>query len=149
LLKDIVDYEKKLNVLQGRKKQVMEQYVQGVIDFEEYKNMIEMFNENYDVLENELQRKKAELPTIINPPKVFHEDIVTNLKRNWEHLSDNERMIFLQRFVKNIVVTVEKEKGKTSVVRIDGVEFQSGEFQKREMIRSKMKKTKSLGRGAF
>jgi len=142
LLESIVDYEKKLSTLQNRKKQVMERYVQGALEFDEYKNMIKMFNENYDVLESELQQKKAELPTISRIPEVLPEDIITNLKENWEHLNNNERMIFLQRFVKKIILSVEKENGKTSAVKITEIVFNSGEMQKREAIRSKLKGTK-------
>jgi len=145
LLESIVDCEKRLNTLQGRKKQVMEQYVQGLIEFEDYKSMIKMFNENYEIMENELQRKKAELPTITSTPKLYHEDIVTNLKQNWDKLNDNERMIFLQRFVKKITVTVKREKGKTSAVQIDHIEFQSGELEKREMVRSKLRMVRTFG----
>ena len=139
LLKDIVDCEKKLDNLQNRKKQVMEQYVQGIIEFDEYKSMIKMFNENYNVLENELQDKKAELPNIMETPDIYPEDIVTNLKQNWEKLNDSERMIFLQRFVKKINVTVEKEKGKTTAVKIDGIDYHTEEPQKRKTVRSKMR----------
>ena len=139
LLESIIDYEKKLDTLQNRKKQVMERYVQGTIEFDEYKSMIRMFNENYDVLENELQQKKAELPTIAQTPEILPEDIITNLKENWEHLNNTERAIFLQRFVKKITLTVEKEKGKTSAVNIKQIEFQSSEFPPKEMVRAKIR----------
>jgi len=99
LLKNIVDLEKKIDNLQKRKNQVMEQYIQGLVEFDEYKNMIKLFNENYEVLERELLNKKEELPSIAETPEILPEDIITNLKENWEHLNNTERTIFLQRFV--------------------------------------------------
>ena len=147
LLASIVDCEKKLNNLQERKKQVMEQYVQGLIEFDEYKNMISMFNENFEAIENDLQHKKAELPTIVNTPEILPEDIVTNLKQNWDKLSDNERMIFLQRFVKKITLKVDKEKGKTTTVKIKQIEFNlhnEAIHTKGESVRGKLRKGKSI-----
>jgi len=139
LLSSIVDCEKRLDRLHSRKKQVMEQYVQGSLEFEEYKSMKEVFNEQCEALDNELQRKKAELVTIAEAPEVHTEDIVADIKQNWEHLSNSERMIFLQRFVKGITITVEKVNRTKSIVKIDGIEFNSGA---REMVRSKIKRIK-------
>jgi len=139
LLATIVDYEKRLSKLHDRKKQVMEQYVQGVLEFDEYKSMIKVFNEQYEALDNELQRKKAELAAMATAPEVLPEDIIANLKQNWQHLNNSERMIFLQRFVKKIYITVEKEKGKTTVVKIDKIEFHSGELDTRDMVRAKLR----------
>ena len=127
LLTAIVDYEKKLSRLQGRKKQVMEQYVQGVLEFDEYKSMIQVFNEQYERLDSELQRKKEEIASVAETPEVYPEDIAADIAQNWEHLSNGERMIFIQRFVKKINITIGREKGKTSAVRIDGIEFHTGE----------------------
>ena len=146
LLSSIVGYEKKLSKLQGRKKQVMEQYVQTVIEFDEYKSMIKMLNENYEVLEKELQRLKMELTTQTKIPEVLPEDIITNIRENWEHLSDSEKAIFLQRFIKNIMITVEKERRNWSIVRIDSIEFRSGELDTRVMVRSKLKEFSTIRR---
>jgi len=139
LLASIVACEKRLGKLQDRKKQVMEQYVQGDLEFDEYKSMIKAFNEKYEALDNELQYKKAELTTTAEMPKIFSADIVANLKQNWERLNNAERMMFLQRFIKRINITVEREQGKNSEVRIDGIEFHSGEIDKREMVRAKLR----------
>ena len=123
LLNSIVDCEKKLRNLQNRKKQVMEQYVQTIIEFDEYRNMIEMLNENYEILEIELQNKKSELSAVSKTPKLLPEDIITNINQNWEYLSNSEKMIFLQRFIKNIIIKVEKEGRTKTTVKVDSVEF--------------------------
>lgn len=139
MLKNIVEFEKKLDSVHNRKKQVMEQYVQGNIDFDEYKKMKNMFNGNFEDLEEELQRQKDELSNITQAPKVLNEDIIFDLKQNWDKLSNNERMIFLQRFVKRINITVEKANRSNSTVKIDNIEFQTGELPKREHVRQKLR----------
>jgi len=138
ILESIVDCEKKIESIQNRKKQVMEQYVQAIISFDEYRNMIVMFDENFEVLEQELQRLKAELATQTKTPEVLPEDVVKNIQENWTRLSNKEKTIFLQRFVKSIHITVKKERNRSNV-KIDGIEFQSGEIDKREMVRSKLR----------
>jgi site-specific DNA recombinase len=139
LLKSIVDNEKKLNTLQNRKNQIMGQYVQGSIEFDEYKRMIKMFNENYEVLENEIQQKKSEMSIKAVATEIFPEDIILNIKQNWEHLSNVEKAIFLQRFVEKITITTEKIHRNVSRVRIDSIEFQMSKLPIREMTRQKLR----------
>lgn len=143
LLQAIVACEKKLSKLHDRKKQVMEQYVKGTLEFNEYKSMIRVFNEQSEALESELQSKKAELEVAAETPDILPEDIVADIKLNWEHLNNCERMIFLQRFVKSITISVKKTNKTTSVVKIDRIEFYAGELQTREMVRSKLGELKS------
>jgi len=144
LLESIVSNEKKLQKLLERKRKVMGLFVKGELEFDEYKNMLNMSNEEQNALEIELQRKKAELPILTSTPQVLPEDIITNIKENWDRLNDNERMTFLQRFIKNISITVTKEKGKSNIVNIDKIEFHSGELQAREAVRGKIKRKNTL-----
>jgi site-specific DNA recombinase len=123
LLKSIDDCEKKLKTLNTRKNQVMERYVQGLVEYDEYKVLMKKFNKNFETLEDELQRKQTEFSTVTATPQIFNEDIITNLKENWEHLTDTEKVIFLRRFVNKIIITVEKESYNSSIVKIDAVEF--------------------------
>ena len=136
MLKNIVDCEKRMNDLQIRKNHVMQRLVQGGIEFDEYKNIVGAFNENYNILENDLQIKKAELASVTQTPAISPEDIIKNIKENWEELSNSERMIFLQRFIKKISITVERINGNTNTVKINDIEFHTGELPKREMIGS-------------
>ena len=144
LLRDIVNTEKKISTLQDRKNQAMEQYMQGHIEFDEYKYMIKVSNDNFEVLESEIQRQKAELSDIAKAPEVLPEDIVLNLQQNWEHLNNVEKAVFLQKFVSKIHITVEKGSSTRSVVKIGSVEFYSGELQTREKIQRKIKERNSL-----
>lgn len=130
ILQAIVEYEKQLSALYDRKKQTMERYASGEIEFDEYKAVVSVINERGGTLENELQRKKSELPTATETPDISTEDIITNIRQNWEHLSNNERMMFLHRFVKKIVVTIKKQSKTWNTVKIDSIEFHTGELQK-------------------
>jgi hypothetical protein len=125
IMQTIVEYEKKLNALHERKKQTMERYASGEIEFNEYREVVCIMNERGDVLEREVQRKKSELPIVTEEPNVSAEEIIINIRQNWEHLNNNERMMFLHRFVKKIVITVEKKNRTCNTIKINSVEFQS------------------------
>jgi hypothetical protein len=144
LLKYIADLERKNNDLQNRKKKITERYVNGEIMFEEYKEMIVIFKEKREALEGELQRTKADISLGKETPNILPEDVILNLKENWENLNNNEKMIFLQRFVKKINIKVEKEHEKSNIVKIQGIEFNPiskpiKEKQEKKAIRKNLK----------
>ena len=145
LLETIVDCEKKLDGLQKRKRQVMELFVQGNLEFDEYKKMLNIMNEQYDLLDSELQRKKSELLLVMATPDVLPEDIVLNIKENWNELNNNERMMFLQRFVKKINIKVEKINFSSNAVKITCIDFHSGKQQEErtETMGARMRRLKS------
>ena len=144
LLETIVDYEKKLDGLQIRKRKVMELFIKGNIEFDEYKKMLNMMNEEYDVLDNELQCKKTELPQITATPDILPEDIILNIRENWIELSNNEKMMFLQQFVKKINIKVEKKNFSSNIVKVESIEFQSGKQQEaRETMGARIRRLKS------
>ena len=122
LLEKIVTLENQINSLMSRKKAIMEQYVSEEISFDDYKDMLSVINNKYMTVENELQKSRADIPTVEDISCKSQEDIIINIKENWEHLDNKERMIFLQRFVKSIIISVEKEK-QYSVAKIEKVEF--------------------------
>jgi len=125
LQKYIENCEKKIDDLHIRKKKIMEQYVSEELTFDEYKIMINVFDEKFDMVTAELQRARLEMPTEKEPDGIVKSDIVANIKENWEHLSDNEKMIFLQRFVKRVNIRVEKGLGRLNTAIIEGLEFNS------------------------
>ena len=121
ILEYIVECEKKLKANEERKKQVMSQYMENAISFEEYKELLEISNEQYVVLVNEIEKSASEIPTEKENP-ITRADIITELTENWERLNNKERFIFLQRFVKKIVINVEvasKRKTKTSITSVE------------------------------
>jgi len=115
--------EKKLANLNMRKKKIMEQYVGEEISFEEYKGMLGVFDEKFDMLTAELQKARLEMPSINEPNELLQSDIISSIRENWDYLSNSEKMTFLQRFVKQITVKVEKGLGRSNVARIEGLEF--------------------------
>ena len=123
LLKYITDCENKLIDLQDRKKSIMEQYINREIIFEDYKTMITLLNEKYESQEEELQRVKSKIPNTTENSNILKEDIILNLKENWDYLNNNEKMIFLQRFIKKIVINIEKESKNLNIVNIKELEF--------------------------
>jgi len=145
LLESIVDCEKKLDGLQNRKRKIMELFVKGSIEFDEYKRMLKIMNEEYDALDNELQRQKKELPLITATPDVLPEDIILNIKANWLELNNNEKMIFLQRFVKKINIKVEKINYSSNAVKITYIEFRAGEQpeERTETMGARMRRLKA------
>ena len=123
ILKYIADCEKKLKAQEERRKQIMEQYMEASISFEEYKQLLAISNQQYQGLVNEIEKATAEIPTE-NPNQITKDDIITNLTEHWEVLKDKERFIFLQRFVKKIVIEAERINKRKYVIRIkEPVEF--------------------------
>ena len=118
--------ENKLNNLHARKKRVMEQYVNEEIAFEEYRELLDVLNERFEVLENELYKLNLEISDKekeVESESISKEDIILNLKENWSYFDNKEKMMFLQKFVKKIVILVEKERKNWNIVTIKKVIF--------------------------
>jgi len=115
--------EKKLNNIQNRKKQFMEQYVSEEISFNEYREMIDILNNKYEVLEMELKRTKKNIQDEEESLNISCEDIILNLKENWRYLDNKGKVMFLQKFIKKIVVIIEKEKANSSIAKVEEVIF--------------------------
>jgi len=77
----------------------------------------------YELLEGELARVQTGLPAAKETPNIVREDMILNIRENWDYLNDAERMAFLHRFIKKIVKKVVKEQAKSNIVKIVGVEF--------------------------
>jgi len=124
LLNYIIECENKLKSHVKKKKRLMEQYVAEEIKFDDYIQLIEIIDEQYTSLENELEKAKSEIAEEPEP-SISREDIILNLKENWQYLSDKERYIFLQRFIKKIVIYSEKGKKQHEAInKIVRIEFE-------------------------
>ena len=122
ILEYIAECESKLKLQEKRKKQAMEQYMDGNIDFAEYRQLLDISNGKYEMLLNEIEKAKSEFPED-NQSQMTKEDIIEDLSENWQRLNNNERFIFLQRFVKKIVIMAEKISERKSIINIQSVEF--------------------------
>jgi len=122
LLEYIASCEKKLAIQKKRKQQVMEQYMNGDISFDDYKQLLHISNEQYIALSSEIDKSILEMP-LDSESKITTDDIITNLTENWERLENKERAIFLQRFTKKIIVNAERINLRSSTVSIKSIEF--------------------------
>jgi site-specific DNA recombinase len=110
----------KINNISKRKQEILEQYVNGEMKFAEYREVLSVLNEKYENTERELKNiQPAEQPK----EEIAKDDIILNLKENWAYLNKSERMMFLQKFIKRIVITVKKERRNSSIPVIETVEF--------------------------
>jgi len=123
LLEYIADCEKRLKALSDKKKKVMEQFVNEEMTFDEYRDILGVMNEKFDSLDGELIRARADITTTQDVPHISREDIITNLQENWDNLNNNERMMFLQRFVKRLVVRMEKKEWRFNFATVEHIEF--------------------------
>ena len=86
-------------------------------------------NEKSQLQEDEIQIAKSKIPNTEKNPAILQDDIILNIKENWESLNNNEKMMFLHRFTKKVVITVEKERRNSNIVKIEDLEFNlSNEF---------------------
>ncbi len=118
--KTIDDLEKKIAKFESKKKLIRTQFINDLLSIDEYR-----------VLSEELDKEIESLQMIIEDNEMIVEDcsseyifddiknIVTNIKLNWQFLTNKERQQFLEQFVDNIKV----EKLSNSEIRIDSVEF--------------------------
>jgi len=121
ILEYIDDCENKLKNQERRKKQVMEQFMSEGIGFDDYRKLMEISNAQYDALTKEIERAKSEM-SVEEKPKISKDDIILDLKENWHRLDKKERAIFLQRFIKKIVLVSEKTE-KRSLFSIKSIEL--------------------------
>lgn len=142
LLQYVSDCTTKIDNHLNRKKKLMEQYVREEIPFEDYKSMLAILNEQYESLNNELARANADLPIAKEKSSISPEDIILNLRENWDYLNNNERFMFLQQFVSKITISVGKERRNSSIVHIQDVKFnQSPTLEKAQnSLRSELNK---------
>ncbi|MGF6989798.1 hypothetical protein M2150_001041 [Lachnospiraceae bacterium PM6-15] len=98
-------------------------YINETLDFGSYRAMKKQIYTNRDFIRNELAKLSATIDEA-GEPTITKEDIITNLRDNWENLSDPEKRQFLMRFIKKIVVLNEPMEGtlKGNTI-ITGVEF--------------------------
>jgi len=99
----------------------MDSYCDGEIDFESYRHMKNKLGGDKVLIHAEL----AKIDNKNNPDEnINREDIITNIRENWEFLTDREKRQFLMKFVKGIVVENVKLDGeRKSNAQIVDVEF--------------------------
>jgi len=117
----INDLHKQLEKLDRKEKEIVTMYVQENIDFDSYSNIKK-------TIDNERKQAMGTLEgieeSIDDEITVKRENIIKNLKENWEFLSNSERRHFLINFVEKIEVVNEREEGRCKgTVKILNVVF--------------------------
>ncbi|MCL2397297.1 MAG: recombinase family protein, partial [Defluviitaleaceae bacterium] len=115
--------ESKLSNLRDRKKRIMQRHVNGEIEFEEYRELLDVLNERFEALESELSKLSLESAKEEEVDSTSHMDIILSLKESWSYFSNKEKLMFLQRFVGRMVIVVEKERRNWNIVSIKEVTF--------------------------
>ena len=115
------DLKKQYAKLERKEKEILEQYIHERIDFD-----------NYMLLKNGIDKEKGQVSAamagvedcIDEEVTIKKENIIKNLKENWEHLSKAEKRQFIINFVEKIEVVNEREPGKRDgTVKVLNVEF--------------------------
>ena len=114
------EINKRIEKLESKKKTIRNQFINDLISVDEYRNMTKEIETQQKLQYNKI----SELDSIIEESKETYtyddvKDLVTNIKLNWEHLTNKEKQQFLERFVSVIKV----EKLKDDKIIINSVEF--------------------------
>lgn len=112
-------YELQFNSLDKKQKEIMNLYVKGDIDFDNYKNMKKLIDVDKNEILAEITKINEELEKKVN---IKREDIIINLRENWELLNNVEKRQFLYKFVNRIFIINEK-KGNQYFAKVLDVEF--------------------------
>jgi len=110
------EYEANISKLTKKEQDIMRLYVGDKIDFEEYNQMLEIIR----IEKKAYQGKLTELEsTEAFDTELNQEDLISNLRENWDELTNIERMQFLQTYVDAIYVLREPDTKEIKVKRLE------------------------------
>ncbi|MCL2106084.1 MAG: recombinase family protein [Oscillospiraceae bacterium] len=116
-------YQEKQQQLKRREKEIMRLYVHNEMEFDTYKFMKKQISDDLVIIQKELERLSAFEEE--KEPALKKENIVADLKRNWELLTAAEKRLFLVKFVQSIYAANEIPEGKRyGKIRVVEVVFQ-------------------------
>ena len=114
-------YQEKRKQLERKEKEIMQHYVSDIIDFDTYQEMKKQVRDNKGIIQAEIAR--LDVPEE-KETEIKKEDVIADLKQNWDALTNSERRQFLVRYIKAIYVVNEIPEGKRhGTVRITEVEY--------------------------
>jgi len=117
----IKDLEKQRGKLERKEKELINSYIRGNVDLEEYQLLKTELNKEKMVISNMIETAEADIDEEVT---IKRENIIRSIKENWEELSNFEKRQFVINFVKKIEVVNEKEQGKREgIVKVLNVEF--------------------------
>lgn len=114
------DIEKRIEKLENKKKIIRNQFINDLISIEEYRSMTEEISMQQQTQKEKLMEINEYNEDNNNNTYTYDEikGLITNIKLNWEYLTNKEKQQFLERFVE--VIKVDKSNGE---VVINSVEF--------------------------
>ena len=107
----IQKFNEKLQHLDKREKEVMKHYIDGEIEFDNYREIKKQLESDKNFIRAELAKY-----TVIdddNPVTITREEIAANFQESWQGLTDAEKRLFLTNYIKKIYVKHEVIEGKT------------------------------------
>ena len=112
------EIEKKIEKLNNKKKVIRNQFINDLITIDEYHALSLDIAKQEQILNDKL---KEIIENICDNIDILSYDdiknIVTNVRLNWEHLTNKERQQFLERFVEYI--SVEKNNGEVVINEVE------------------------------
>ena len=122
-LVQITAYQERLRQLDNREREILNRYVDNEIEFDEYTLMKNRIRNDKKFVQAELDKLQVPEP---DTATIRKEDIISDLKKNWQYLSMIQKRQFLTKFVQRIVIVSEKEPGEHyGTVKVLHVEFHS------------------------
>lgn len=113
---------KRLKAMEQKGKEAAASYIAGSIALRDYSEIKELIEKEKGLLITKIQEiEKNEFKE--KEEKIKKEDIITNLKENWDLLTKSEKRQFLVKFVDKIIVSSKKTSAKSRIVRIEDVQF--------------------------
>jgi len=100
---------KEISQLEKREKEISQKYINGEVEFNDYLELKKIIAEEKTRTTSLLKTIEDNVDEEITIKK---ENIISNLKENWELLNNAERRQFLINFVDKIIVINHREKGK-------------------------------------
>ena len=111
---------KQYKKLKIKEKEILNFYVNDSINFDEYVDMKKSITKAKEHIYMEIEKigdYQVKNTTVVN------EDIIKNLKENWDLLTNTERRQFLIQFVDKIMITGEKQNSRNNIVKIHDVKY--------------------------
>jgi site-specific DNA recombinase len=112
----------KLKKLDCKEREIMSLFVDGEIEFSNYRAMKKQLDNDRNFIHAEITKLNETLDKH-EEPNISKTDIVANFRENWIHLSDLEKRQFLTKFIKKIVLVNEPiegtNKGNTIITNVE------------------------------
>jgi len=116
-------YKDKLRHLDNREKEVMSHYIAGDIDFDSYRGMKKQLDSDRAFAKSELE-KLIKNEGKAHPTTIFQEEVIASFRENWQKLTNEEKRMFLTKYIKKIVIRNDPIEGSAfGDTKITNVEF--------------------------